>query len=160
MEEQNSERENAFDAQSHQRRGKTSADIQLEFGFRKGKFIQFLFLTVAKSLYILAEKLKLSYNQINILVYFFVLPLVYLSLLDHILGFHYLKVAALLVSVVFFLVCRDFSGFSDELFSKSVRFLRYFDRFGMTYESASIWFCVVLPGILLVALIGCSQFAS
>jgi hypothetical protein len=160
MEHRNSESKNAFDAQIRQRKGKTSADIHLEFGFGKGRFIRFLFLIVAKVLYFMAEKLQLSYNQINILVYFFVLPLVYLSLLDHILGFHYLKVAALLVSVVFFLVCRDFSVFSDELFSKSVRFLRNFDRFGMTYESASIWICVVLPGILLVALIGCSQFAS
>jgi hypothetical protein len=154
MEEQNSERENAFDAQSHQRRGKTSPDIQLEFGFRKGKFIQFLFLTVAKSLYILAEKLKLSYNQINILVYYFVVPFVYLALLDRILGFHYLKIVALLGFVGFFLMCRvDFSVFSDQLFSRSVRFLRYFDRFGIGYASASIWICVVLPVLLLFGLI-------
>jgi hypothetical protein len=61
---------------------------------------------------------------------------------------------ALLGSVGFFLFCRDFSAFSDRLFSQSVRFLRYFDRFGMGYASASIWICVVLPLVLLVALIG------
>jgi hypothetical protein len=154
MEQQNSERKKSFEDQIRQRKGKTSADIHLEFGFGKGKFIQFLFLNVAKSLYILAEKLKLSYNQINILVYFFVVPFVYLALLDSILGFHYLKIAALLGTVGFFLFCRDFSAFSDHLFSQSVRFLRYFDRFGMGYASASIWICVVFPLVLLVALIG------
>jgi hypothetical protein len=131
MKHQNSERKNAFEAQIRQRKGKTSADIQLEFGFGKGKFIQFLFLIVAKSLYMLAVKLKLSYSQINILVYFFVVPFVYLALIDRILGFHFLKIAALLGSIGFFVLCRDFSAFSDQLFSQSVRFLRYFDRFGM-----------------------------
>jgi hypothetical protein len=90
MEQQNSERKKSFEDQIRQRKGKTSADIHLEFGFGKGKFIQFHFLIVAKSLYIVAEKLKLSYNQINILVYFFVVPFVYLALLDSIRGFHYL----------------------------------------------------------------------
>jgi hypothetical protein len=79
---------------------RTSADIHLEFGIGKGKFTQFLFLIVAKKLYILAEKLKMSYNQINIMVYFFVVPFVYLSLLDSILGFHYLILILLFSSVI------------------------------------------------------------
>ena len=109
MVQQNSERKKSFEDQIRQRKGKTPADIHLEFGFGKGKFIEFLFLIVAKALYILAEKLKLSYNQINILVYFFVVPFVYLSLLDSILGIHYLKITALLGAVGFFLFCGDSS---------------------------------------------------
>jgi hypothetical protein len=132
---------------------RTSADIHLEFGIGKGKFIRFLFFVVAKALYISAEKLKLSYYQVNILVYFFILPFIYLSILDAIFGFHYLKAAGIFTTLGFFLGCRDFSSYSDRLFAQSVKFLKYFNRFGLSYESASVWICVVLPGLLLVALL-------
>lgn len=131
----------------------TSKDIPLKFGFGKGKFIQFLFLIVAKSLYRIAEFSKLSYNQINVLVYFFVVPFLYLAILDHHFDFHYLKAAATFTTLGFFIVCRNFAAYSDWLFAQSVKFLQYFKRYGIGYQSASIWFCVVLPILLLLALL-------
>lgn len=131
----------------------TAKDIQPKFGWGKGKFILFLFLVVAKSLYNIAELSKLSYNQINVLVYFFVIPFLYLAVLDHHFDVHYLKAAAAFTALGFFIGCRDFSAYSDWLFAQSVKFLQFFKRYGMSYESASIWFCVVLPGLLLLALL-------
>ena len=130
-----------------------SKDIQIKFGCGQGRFIQFIFLIVAKSLYRIAELTKLSYNQINILVYFFVVPFIYLAILDHHFDFNYLKAAAVFTFLGFFIGCRDFANYSDWLFDQSVKFLQFFKRYGMSYESASIWFCVVLPGLFFVLLI-------
>ena len=130
-----------------------SKDIQIKFGCGQGRFIQFIFLIVAKSLYRIAELTKLSYNQINVLVYFFILPFLYLAILDHHFDFHYLKAAAAFTFLGFFIGCRNFAAYSDWLFAQSVKFLQFFKRYGMSYESASIWFCVVLPILLLLALL-------
>ena len=127
------------------RKHTTSKDIQLNFGLGKGKLINFSFLLVVKILLRLAELTKLSYNQINIILYFFAIPFAYLSILDYLLHFHYLKLAAFFTILGFFIGCRDFQVYSDWLFGQSVKFLRYFNRFGLSYESASIWICIVLP---------------
>lgn len=130
-----------------------SKDIQVKFGWGKGRFIQFLFLIVAKSLYRIAELTKLTYNQINVIVYFFVVPFLYMTILDHHFDFHYIKAAAAFTLFGFFIGCRDFAAYSDWLFAQAVKFLQYFKRYGISYESASIWFCVVLPVLFLVILI-------
>ncbi len=127
------------------RKHTTSKDIQLNFGLGKGKLINFSFFLVVKILLRSAEITKLSYNQINIILYFFVIPFAYLSILDYILHIYYLKLAAFFTILGFFIGCRDFRAYSDWLFSQSVKFLQYFKRFGLSYESASIWICIVLP---------------
>ncbi len=131
----------------------TAKDIQPKFGWGKGKFILFLFLIIAKSLYRIAELTKLTYNQINVVVYFFIVPFVYLAILDHHFDFHYIKAAAAFITLGFFIGCRDFAAYSDWLFAQAVKFLQYFKRYGISYESASIWFCVVLPILLFLALL-------
>jgi hypothetical protein len=131
----------------------TAKDIQLNFGLGKGKLINFSFFLVVKILLRLAELTKLSYNQINIILYFFAIPFAYLSILDYILHIHYLKLAAFFTILGFFIVCRDFRAYSDWLFSQSVKFLKYFKRFGLSYESASIWICIVLPAAMFILLL-------
>jgi hypothetical protein len=135
------------------RKRTTSKDIQLKFGLGQGKFINFSFLLVVKILLRLAELTKLSYNQINVILYFFAIPFAYLSILDYILHFHYLKLAAFFTILGFFIGCRDFRAYSDWLFSQSVKFLKFFKRFGLSYESASIWICVVLPAAMFIMLL-------
>lgn len=129
-------------------RHNSAKDIQLKFGLGKGKFINFSFLLVVKILLRLAELTKLSYNQINIIFFFFAIPFAYLSLLDYILHIHYLKLAAFFTILGFFIGCRDFQAYSDWLFNQSVKFLKFFKRFGLRYESASVWICVVLPAAM------------
>jgi hypothetical protein len=130
-----------------------SKDIQVKFGWGKGKFIPFLFLIVAKSLYRIAELTKLTYNQINVLVYFFVVPFLFLTILDYQFDFHFLKAAAAFTTFGFFIGCRDFAAYSDWLFQQSVKFLQFFKRYGMSYESTSILFCVALPILILLVLL-------
>lgn len=107
--------------------------------------IKFIFSATANFLLFVARKTKLSYNEINVLVYFFIIPFSWLVLLDYIFDFHYLKVCFALFCLGFAFGCRNFESFSDWLFGQSVRFLNYFNRFGSNYEASSVWICVSIP---------------
>jgi hypothetical protein len=111
-----------------------------------------LFNLVADWLRWIAAVSGLTYNEINIVVYYIVLPFVYVALVDRILRRHILKVGYVLFWVVLLCVIRDFRGFSDWLFQRSVEFLLLFGRFGLNYVAASVVVCVVLPGLVFTAL--------
>jgi len=104
-----------------------------------------IFLIVANLLLIIAKKTKLSYNEINIIVYYFAIPFSWLCLLDVIFKFHYLKIAFVIFTIGFIVGCRNFKAYSDWLFRKSVAFLNYFNRYGSNYITSSVWICVSLP---------------
>ena len=89
--------------------------------------------------------MRMSYNEVNILVYFFLIPFSWLCMLDGVLGFHYLKIGFALFSLGFTFRCRDFAGFSDWLFDRSAVFLLSFKRFGIGYVHSSVLICVLLP---------------
>ena len=107
--------------------------------------IQKIFNWVVRWLKALAKLMNLSYIEINIIVFYFVVPLSWLVLLDALFYFHYLTFAFLIFSLVFFLGCRDFLTFSTGLYHRSVNFLNYFNRFGSNYVASSVWICLVLP---------------
>jgi hypothetical protein len=104
-----------------------------------------LFNMVAGALSFIGTKTGFTYNEINIIVYFFVIPFSWFCLLDVIFNFHFLKAGSLLFFIGFFTGCRDFKAYSDWLFDKSVNFLNYFNRFGSNYFTTSVWICVTLP---------------
>lgn len=112
-----------------------------------------LFKIVANFLLYVSRKTKRTYNEINIILYFMIIPFTWLCLLDAILGFHYLKMAFAILLVGFFVGCRNFKDYSDDLFKKSVSFLTYFNRFGSNYIASSVWICVALPIVIYVILI-------
>ncbi|MBU3677913.1 MAG: hypothetical protein FGM54_12140 [Chitinophagaceae bacterium] len=119
--------------------------------------ISTIFGLVANALHFIACKTGLTYNEINIIVYYFLIPFSWLCLVDAILAFQWFKLGGLLLGFVFSLWCRNFSQFSDDLFENSVRFLNYFNRFGSNYFASSVWICVALPlliyGILIYILV-------
>jgi hypothetical protein len=112
-----------------------------------------IFTLVANGLKQLAQMLNFTYNEINILIYFALIPLSWLMLLDYIFAFHYLKVAFLIFVMGFRVGCTDFKTYSDVLFMKSVNFLNYFNRFGSNYFNTSVWVCVYLPIVIYSILI-------
>ena len=112
-----------------------------------------IFSIVARSLYYIASKTGRTYNEINIFLYYGIIPFSWLALIDYALGIHYLKGAFLLIAFGFMLGCRNFVTFSDDLFLRSVRFLNYFNRFGSNYFASSVWICVVLPILIYAVLI-------
>ena len=87
----------------------------------------------------------LTYNEINIVVYYFVIPLVLLWLLDRILKkyiFTSILVASWLLLLIF---VPNFSRFCDRAFDASVVLLNSFGFLGWNYIVASVMVCVVAP---------------
>jgi hypothetical protein len=112
-----------------------------------------IFYWVAEGLLTLAQFLRISYYEINILVYYFLIPFTWAALLDGIFDVHYLKITFVFICIALATAVRDFRKFSEALFKKSVAFLNYFNRFKSNYIASSVWICVVLPGLIYAALI-------
>jgi len=114
---------------------------------------QLIFRIVANSLYLIGNKTGRTYNEINIIVYYFMIPFSWLVLLDIIFSFHYLKIAFVIFTLGFTVGCRNFKTYSDWLFYKSVSFLNYFNKYGSNYISSSVWICVSIPIVIYAILI-------
>ncbi|MBI5540812.1 MAG: hypothetical protein HY951_12180 [Bacteroidia bacterium] len=95
----------------------------------------------------------LSYKEINIIVYYIVVPFVYLSLFDKLLKNHFLKIGFSIAVILFLIFVKDFSLFSNDLFDKSVRFLQWFEIIGWNYIVASVIICVVVPFLIFALLL-------
>src|SRR6478735_1053855 len=78
-----------------------------------------------------------TYNEVNIIAYFMVLPFAYITLADKILKTHVLKIGYVAVIGAGLLMIKDFTAFSDWLFQKSVDFLLSFQVFGWNYIVSS-----------------------
>jgi hypothetical protein len=111
-----------------------------------------IFNFVANALSYIGRKTNLTYNEINIVVYYFLIPFSWLIMLDIIFDFHYLKIGFAIYCFGFAVGCRNFKTYSDWLFNKSVSFLNYFNRFGSNYVASSVWICVSIPFFIYVIL--------
>jgi hypothetical protein len=113
----------------------------------------FIFKIVANFLSYMGQITGRTYNEMNIIVYYFIIPFTWMWLLDIIFDFHYLKIAFGVFTIGFAAGCRDFRTYSDWLFNKSYVFLNYFNRYGSNYIASSVWICVSIPivvyGVLL-----------
>jgi hypothetical protein len=114
---------------------------------------ELIFKIVERALRQIGRKTGLTYNEINIIVYYFLIPFSWLTLLDIILHGHYLKIAFVLFTLGFMAGCRNFRKYSDWLFDKSVSFLNYFNKYGSNYVASSVWICVSLPLVIYAILI-------
>ena len=94
---------------------------------------------VAYNLESLANRTGFTYNEINIIVYYILIPLSWAALLDLVLQIHYSKIAFAIFLLGFFTGCRSFRTYSDWLFFKSVDFLNYLNRFSSNYKASSVY---------------------
>ena len=101
----------------------------------------------------LSEVTGLSYEEVNIVVYFILLPVIYLHLVDRILRRHVLAPLFGLAAITFLTSTRDFAGIADRLFRSSVEFLESFEAIGWNYGTSSVILCVFAPLMLFVALL-------
>ena len=113
----------------------------------------FIFKLVANGLAFIGRKIGLTYNEINIIVYYFIIPFSWLCLLDMLFSFNYLKLTFVIFTLGFIVGCRNFKTYSDWLFNKSVSFLNYFNKYGSNYVVSSVWICVSLPIVIYLILI-------
>lgn len=106
---------------------------------------QIIFKIIAGSLSLIAKRTGMTYNEINIIVYYFGIPFSWLWLLDLLFNFHYFKIGFIIFTLGFIVGCRNFRTYSDWLFYKSVSFLKSFNRYGSNYVASSVLICVSLP---------------
>ncbi len=114
-------------------------------GINRPTIIQIIFNLAALYLLKIAQQTGRTYNEINIILYYFLIPLSWLILLDCYFHFIYLSFAYIVICFGIILATKNFRTASDTWFKKSVRFLNYFNRLGSNYYASSVWICVCLP---------------
>jgi len=104
------------------------------------------FALVANSLLFIGKKTGLTYNEVNILVYYLLIPLSWAVMFDFWLGLPIITVALLLIWLGIFIATRHtFKEWCDCAFQDSVDFLNWFNRWGGNYVLNSVIICVFLP---------------
>ncbi len=115
--------------------------------------MEIIFNAVSNVLFSIAQYTGLSYNEINIIIYYVFIPFSFTVLIDIYFKNHITKIVffALLLIAVF--IIQDFSKFSDWLFNVSVNFLNLFGFIGINYISSSVIICVLLVVMIYIFLI-------
>ena len=104
------------------------------------------FSIVANALLYIDRKTGLTYNEVNILVYYLLIPLSWAVMLDFRLRLPIMTTAVLLVWLGIFIATRHtFREWCDWAFRDSVDFLNWFNRWGGNYTLNSVIICVLLP---------------
>ena len=111
-----------------------------------------VFHAVAVTLNWIASVTGLTYNEINIVAYYIILPFGYVALIDRILRTHVLKIGYVVAWTTVLCLVSDFTAFSNALFTRSVDLLMLFSVVGLDYVAASVLICVILPGLAFVLL--------
>ena len=101
----------------------------------------------------IAKITGLSYNEINIITYYYIIPFFYLTLIDYKLDIHILKTSFLILGLISIMLIKDFNHFSDQLFIKSVNFLQSFEIVGWNYIVSSVIICVIIPIALFIIIL-------
>lgn len=110
-----------------------------------------LFNIVAQSLLGISAMTGLTYNEINIIVYYFAIPMMFFVMADKIIKKHILKISLSMLSLPV-LALTDFKKFSDWLFAVSVDFLNLFEAIGWNYTVSSVTICVFVPAVVFMVL--------
>ncbi len=112
-----------------------------------------IFIIVRDLLLNISVIIKLSYNEINIIVYYYILPFFYLSIIDYKLNTHILKILFICLILASIILIKDFNNFSNLLFMRSVKFLKWFEIIGWNYVVSSVIICVFIPILILLLII-------
>ena len=114
--------------------------------------MKWLFIIVRDLLQSLSDISRLSYTAINIVVYYYIIPFIFIMMIDKIWGMHYLKMGCFIIVILSLFIIKDFERFSQLLFYKSANFLRAFSVIGWSYEFASVVICVFIPLVIILVL--------
>ena len=115
--------------------------------------IQKIFKTVADSLIWVGCKTGLTYNEVNILLYYLIIPLSWTTMFDCWVKKPYTTAALAFTWLGIFIATRhNFREWCDWAFQDSVDFLNWFNRWGGNYVLNSVIICVAIPLIIYVGL--------
>jgi hypothetical protein len=113
-----------------------------------------IFSFVAKALTKIAKVTHLTYNEINIIVYYLIIPMSWCVMLDIIIHIPiFTSLWSILWIYIFWTKRKFFSQWCDVVFSLSQEFLFSFKKIGWDYFKASVIICVLIPIIFYAILI-------
>ena len=113
-----------------------------------------IFAVVAGVEHIIAKLTGSTYNEVNIIVFYLLIPLSWTVMIDYLTKLPFLSPMFILAWIVF--LWKDpmkFRNRSDWAFRKSVDFLLWFKRIGWNYVVSSVIICVIIPILVYVELI-------
>lgn len=112
------------------------------------------FKVVARSLLWIGRKTGLTYNEVNILVFYLIIPLSWTIMFDCLVMQPYTTAALLFTWLGIFIATRHtFREWCDWAFKDSVDFLNWFNRWGGNYVLNSVIICVIVPLVVYGVLI-------
>ena len=93
------------------------------------------FWMVANFLLRLAKKTKLTYNEINVILYYLIIPLTWCILLDLIIKLPIFTIGFILLwAIIFIVVGKSFSQWCDRIFVLSQQFIKLFGEIQLNDE--------------------------
>ena len=110
------------------------------------------FYVVYQALVWLSEVTGLSYEEVNIIVYYVMVPMIFLALVDRIIRKPIFTILYVAMLVVVAARIHDFPVFAENLFDWSVDFLLEFSQIGLGYDAASVVVCLLLPLLMFLFL--------
>ena len=113
-----------------------------------------IFAVVAGIENVIAKLTGLTYNEVNIIVYYLLIPLSWVVMIDYITLLPFLTPMFIIAWGIF--LWKDTMKFRDRCdwaFDKSVDFLLCFKKIGWKYIVSSVIICVVVPALIYVELI-------
>lgn len=126
--------------------------------------ILWIFAVVASGLMRMARKMHLTYNAINVLIYYWLVPATWTFMIDWKVDCHLttpmfgvffpiltVVLCAAWVGIIL-ATCKFFGKWCDYVFEASVDFLNYFNRWGGNYVLNSVIICVAIPIIIYLLL--------
>ena len=138
--------------------GKVYLKQELENLSMTGKVIMAVmipvFAIVAGIEHIIAKLTGLTYNEVNIIVYYLIIPLTWTLMIDYLTKMPFLTPMIIIGWIIF--LWKDQMKFRDRCdwaFDKSVDFLLYFKKIGWNYIVSPVIICVVVPVLIYVELI-------
>ena len=132
--------------------------IEWESLSRLGKVVMVvmlpIFAVVAGMEHVIAKLTGATYNEVNIIVYYLLIPLSWAAMIDYITKMPFLSIMYVIAWIVF--LWKDPMKFRDRcnwVFIKSVDFLLWFKKIGWNYVVSSVIICVVIPILIYMELI-------
>ncbi len=113
-----------------------------------------IFAVVAGLEHIIARVTGATYNEVNIIVYYLLIPFSWTAMVDYITMMPFLTPIYTIAWIIF--LWKDQMKFHDRCdltFEKSVEFLLWFKKIGWNYVVSSVVICVVVPILTYVELI-------
>ena len=113
-----------------------------------------IFAVVAGMEHVIAKLTGATYNEVNIIVYYLLIPLSWAAMIDYITKMPFLSIMYVIAWIV--VLWKDpmkFRNRCDWAFVKSVDFLLWCKKIGWNYVVSSVIICVIIPILIYMELI-------